>query len=142
MLSHKRILIAVASAFIVFGWVVVATATSTAFLGLVRFMWIAALLSIAVAWLFFTFAGRLFTWPRAFRSVIAGTLVVTPLLAYYFAESRDQTLTEKFLFVIGVAWAATFGGTLWNLGAATGDALREWREARHVGRRHPTHATA
>ncbi len=142
MLSHRRLLGAGAFAFVALGWVVVAMGTTNGFVDLLTFVAPAALLSIAVAWLFFTFAGRLFTWPRAFRSVLAGTAIVTPVLAYYFAASRDQTLSTKFLFMIAVGWAASLGGTLWNLGSAARDAFREWRLARHAGQRRTAGAAA
>ena len=140
MLSHPRILLAAFSALVVFTWVVVAETTSIGFFGLLRFIWPAGLLSIAVAWLFFTFAGRLFTWPRALRSVIACTAVLTPVIAYYFAASRDQTVTAEFLFVVAVLWASTLAGTLWNLATAADQALKEWLMSRHT--RHVRRARA
>ena len=142
MLSHRRLLAAGAFALIALEWVVVAAGRANGFVDLLTFVGPAALLSVAVAWLFFTFAGRLFTWPRAFRSVLAGTAILTPVVAYYFAASRDQTLGTKFLVMIAVGWAASLGGTLWNLGSAAGDAFREWRLARQAGHRRTVGATA
>lgn len=142
MLSHRSLFVVSAMAVIVFEWVVAAAGQANGFVDLLTFVGPAALLSVAVAWIFFTFAGRLFTWTRAFRSVLVGTAILTPVLAYAFATSSDQTLSTKFLFIIAVGWAASLGGTLWNLGSATGDAFKEWRLARRANRRRTQVAAA
>lgn len=114
------------------GWVLIALGMPNGFINLLAFIAPAGLLAVASTWLFFTFAGDLFTWSRATRSVIAGVLVLTPLLSYFVGTSRSQGLTTKFLFLIAVGWAASMGGTLWNLAGATGDAFEEWQANRRA----------
>jgi hypothetical protein len=142
MLGQRRFLAAVITALVAFEWVVAAEQMTGGLMAVLRFVVPAALLSLAVAWLFFTFAGRLFTWPRAFRSVLGGTGVVTPLLALYYSASKDETLITQFLFMIAVGWAASLGGIFWNLGSAVGDAFGEWRHEKQSASRRTLSATA
>jgi hypothetical protein len=133
--SERRLLTGGMAAALTVAWIFVALGTPNGFPDLLKFLGPAALLAIAVAWLFFTFAGTLFTWSRAAKSVIVGIAVLTPVLTYFFSTSKDQNLMTKFLFMIAVGWAASLGGTLWSLAGATHDAFREWRDDRRVSRR-------
>ncbi len=119
-------------------WVLIALGMPNGFVSLLAFIVPAGLITLAATWLVFTFAGDLFSWSRAARSVIGGAHVLTPFLAYSVGVSRSQDLTTKFLFLVAVAWAASMGGTLWNLAGATHDAFEEWnqnRRARRANRR-------
>jgi len=108
-------------------WILVALGMPNGFIRLLVFIVPAGFLAVVSTWLFFTFAGDLFTWSRAVRSIVAGVLVLAPLLSYFVGTSRSQDLTTKFLVLVVVAWAASMGGTLWNLAGAVADAFREWR---------------
>jgi hypothetical protein len=132
MLNEKRLLTGGMLAALAAVWALVALVTPHGFVDLVSYIGPAAVLAVAVAWLFFTFAGNLFTWPRAVVSVLLGAAVLSPVLAYFFSESKDQDLIEKFFFMVAVGWAASLGGILWNLGGAASDALKEWRTERKM----------
>lgn len=132
MFSERRLLTGGAISALAVAWTFVALWAPNGFSDLLRFLGPAMLLALAVAWLFFTFAGNLFTWSRAIRSVVAGGAVLTPVLAYLFGTSTDPDLVAKFLFMIALGWAASLGGTLWSLGGAALDAFKEWRIARHL----------
>jgi hypothetical protein len=134
MFTDRRILTGgIISAFTI-AWIFVVVAMPNGFLNVLVFIAPAALLAIAGAWLFFTFAGSLFTWSGAARSVVIVALVLAPVLAFFFETSLSQNLTTKFLFIVALAWAASMGGTLWNLAGAAGDAFREWRASRNIRR--------
>ena len=130
MFSARRLITGGILAAIVTVWVLVALTTPRGFTDLVLYVGPAGMLAVAVAWLFFTFAGELFTWPRAAVSIVLGAAILSPVLAYFFSASKDQDLIAKFFFMIAVGWAASLGGILWNLGGAAGDALKEWRGER------------
>lgn len=134
MFSERRLFTGGLLAALAVAWIFVALWTPNGFSDLLRFLGPAMLLGVAVAWLFFTFAGNLFTWPRAIRSVVAGAAFLTPVLAYFFGTSEDPDLVAKFLFMIAIGWAASLGGTLWSLGGAAADAYREWRATRRMRR--------
>jgi hypothetical protein len=134
MFSDKRLLTGGIVSGLAVEWILIALVTRNGFGDLFFYLGPGALLALAVAWLFFTFAGRLFSWSRAAVSVILGAAVVTPLLAYAFSTSKDPDLMAKFIFLIAVGWAASFGGTLWNVTGAARDALREWRLDRQAQR--------
>lgn len=146
MFNERRLLAGGLVSALAVVWIFVALGTPDGLADLVRFLGPAMLLAVAVAWLFFTFAGNLFTWSRAIRSVIVGAAVLTPVLAYFFSASKDQNLMTKFLFMVAVGWAASLGGTLWSLAGAASDAFREWRDDRRTNRRRrlyvPAWATA
>lgn len=132
MVSEKRIIKGGLIGALAVEWILVALVTPRGFLDLLWNVGPAALLAVAFVWVFFTFADSLFTWHRAAMSVVIGAAIVTPLLAYYFTTSNDQDLVAKFFFLIAVAWAASFGGTVWNLVGAVHDALKEWRAERRL----------
>jgi hypothetical protein len=132
MFSEKRLITGGILAALAAVWVLVALTTQHGFTDLVLYVGPAGVLAVAVAWLFFTFAGELFTWPRAVVSVVLGAAVLSPVLAYFFSASKDQDLIAKFFFMIAVGWAASLGGILWNLGGAASDALKEWRIERKM----------
>ena len=134
LFSERRLFTGGLLAALAVAWTFVALWTPDGFPDLLRFAGPAVLLAIAAAWVFFTFAGNLFTWPRAIRSVVALTAVLTPVLAYFFGTSNDPDLVAKFLFMIAVAWAASLGGTLWSLGGRASDAFREWKDERRLNR--------
>ena len=134
LFSERRLLTGGLLAALAVAWTFVALWTPNGFSDLLRIAGPAILLTVAAAWLFFTFAGNLFTWPRAIRAVVAGTAVLTPLLAYLFGRSNDPDLMAKFLFMIAVGWAASLGGTLWSLGGAAKDAFNEWKADRRLSR--------
>jgi hypothetical protein len=134
MFSDRRLLTGAIISALAVTWIFVALAMPGGFTGALVFLGPAALLSIAAVWLFFTFAGNLFTWSRAAKTVIGGVAVLTPVLAYFFGTSKGQDLTTKFLFLVAVAWAASLGGTLWNLAGAASDAFREWLASRRMNR--------
>jgi hypothetical protein len=127
MFSEKRLLRGGMLAALAAVWVLVALTTPNGFVDLVLYIGPAGVLAVAVGWLFFTFAGNLFTWPRAVVSVVLGAAVLSPVLAYFFSASKDQDLIAKFFFMIAVGWAASLGGILWSLGGAASDAVKEWR---------------
>lgn len=130
MFTDRRLLIGgIISAFTV-AWIFIALTMPNGFLNVLVFFAPAALLAIAGAWVVFTFAGSLFTWSRAARSVVIVALVLTPILAFFFGTPLSQDLTTKFLFILTLAWAASIGGTIWNLTGAAADAFREWRASR------------
>lgn len=135
MFSERRLLAGGIASALAVAWIFVALGTPRGLPDLLTFLGPAGLLAIAVAWLFFTFAGNLFTWSRAVKSVIVGVAVLTPVLAYFFSASKDQNLMAKFLFMIAMGWAASLGGTLWSLAGAIRDAFREWQDDRLVSRR-------
>lgn len=132
MLSVKRLFRGEILAAIGAIWVLVALTTPNGFVDLVLYIGPAALLAVATVWLFFTFAGSLFSWQRAVLSVLIATAVLSPVLAHFFSGSKDQNLIAKFFFMIAVGWAASLGGILWNLGGAASDALKEWRNERRA----------
>jgi hypothetical protein len=134
MFSDRRLLTGGLFSALAVAWILIALVTPNGFMDVLVFLVPAGLLAIAAAWLFFTFAGNLFTWSRAATSVIATAAVLAPLLAYFFGTSRSEDLTTKFLFIVAVAWAASLGGTLWNLAGAASDAFREWRAGRRMNR--------
>ena len=127
MFSDKRLLTGGIVSGLAVEWILISLVTRNGFGDLFFYLGPGALLALAVAWLVFTFAGRLFSWSRVAVSVIVGAAVVTPLLAYAFSTSKDPDLIAKFIFMVAVGWAASFGGTLWNVAGAARDALREWR---------------
>jgi hypothetical protein len=135
MFTDRRLLTGAIISALTVAWIFIALTMPNGFLNVLVFFAPAALLAIAGAWLFFTFAGSLFTWSRAARSVVIVAIVLTPILALFFGTSLSQDLTTKFLFIVALAWAASIGGTVWNLARAAGDAFREWRASRNV-RRH------
>lgn len=132
MFSEKRLLTGEIVAVLITVWVLVAVTTPNGFIDIAQYIGPAALLAMATAWVFFTFAGTLFTWPRAIMSLLIGTAALSPLLAYFFSASKDQDLIAKFFFMIAVGWAAILGGIVWNLGGAASDALKEWRNERRA----------
>lgn len=132
MFSERRLLTGGLLAALAVAWTFVALWTPNGFSDLLRFAGPAVLLALATAWLFFTFAGDLFTWSRAIRSVVAGAAALTPALAYLFGRSNDPDLMAKFMFLIAVGWAASLGGTLWSLGGAAADAFKEWKTNRRL----------
>ena len=134
MFSDRRLLTGGIVSALAAEWVLIALVTRNGFADLFLYVGPAALLATAVAWLFFTFAGSLFTWSRAAASAIVGAAIVTPVLAHVFSASKDPDLVSKFVFMIAVGWAASLGGTLWNLGGAVKDAITEWRDDRAVSR--------
>ena len=142
MFTERRLLVGGMASAVAVAWLLIALGTPNGFSDLLIFLGPAVLLAVAVAWLFFTFAGDLFTWSRAFRSLTLGAAVLTPVLAYFFSRSEDQSLLSKFQFMIAVGWAASLGGVLWSLGGATKDALREWRGARRMSRIRKLYAPA
>jgi hypothetical protein len=135
MLTDRRLLTGGIISALTVAWIFIALTMPNGFLNVLVFFAPAALLAIAGAWVFFTFAGSLFSWSRAARSVVVVALSLTPILALFFGTPLSQDLTAKFLFIVALAWAASIGGTLWNLAGAAGDAFREWRANRNV-RRH------
>jgi hypothetical protein len=134
MLTDRRLLTGGILSALTVAWIFIALTMPNGFLNVFVFFVPAALLAVAGAWLFFTFAGSLFTWSRAATSVVVVALVLTPILAFFFGTSLSQDLTTKFLFIVALAWAASMGGTLWNLAGAAGDAFREWRASRNMRR--------
>ena len=134
MFTDRRLLTGGVISALTVGWIFIALTMPNGFLNVLVFIVPAALLAIAGAWLFFTFAGSLFTWSRAARSVVIVALVLTPLLAFFFGTPLSQDLTTKFLFIVALAWAASMGGTLWNLAGAAGDAFKEWQASRNSRR--------
>jgi uncharacterized membrane protein len=140
MFSERRLLTGGAISALAVAWTFVALWVPNGFSDLLRFLGPAMLLALAVAWLFFTFAGNMFTWSRAIRSVVVGAVVLTPVLAYLFGTSNDPDLVAKFLFMIAIWWAASLGGTLWSLGGAALDAYREWRATRRMKRSRQVYA--
>ena len=134
MVSAKRIFKGGVISALVVEWILIALVTPNGIIDLIWNIPPAALLAVAVVWVFFTFADPLFSWPRALTSVLVGTAITTPLVAYYFSTSKDQDIIAKFLFMIAVGWAASFGGTVWNLVGAANDAWKEWRAERRLPR--------
>jgi hypothetical protein len=134
MVNEKRIFKGGLISALVVEWILIALVMPNGFVDLMWNIGPAALLAVAFVWVFFTFADSLFTWRRAAMSVLVGAAITTPLLAYYFTTSNDQNIVAKFFFMIAVGWAASFGGTLWNLVGAVDDALKEWRAERRVTR--------
>lgn len=134
MLTDRRLLTGGIISALAIAWIFIALTMPNGFLNVFVFFVPAALLAVAGAWLFFTFAGSLFTWSRAARGVIVVALVLTPILAFFFGTPLSQDLTTKFLFIVALAWAASLGGTLWNLAGAAGDAFREWRASHNLRR--------
>lgn len=134
MFSERRLLAGGIVSALAVAWIFVALGTPDGFPDLLKFIGPAALLAMAIAWVFFTFAGNLFTWLRAIKSVIVGVAVLTPVLAYFFSTAKDQNLMTKFLFMIAMGWAASLGGTLWSLAGAVTDAFREWKADRRLNR--------
>ena len=132
MLTDRRLFTGGIISVLTTAWIFTALTMPNGFLNVLVFIVPATLLATAGAWLFFTFAGSLFTWSRAARSVITVTVVLTPVLAFFFGTPLRQDLTTKFLFIVVLAWATSMGGTLWNLGGAAGDAFREWRASRRL----------
>jgi hypothetical protein len=132
MVDTKRIIKGGLIGALVVEWILIALVTPRGFLDLLWNVGPAALLAIAFVWVFFTFADSLFTWRRAWMSVVIGAAFTTPLLAYYFTKSNDQNVIAKFFFMIAVGWAASLGGTIWNLVGAIEDALKEWRAERRL----------
>jgi hypothetical protein len=132
--SERRLLAGGMVSALVVVWLLIALGTPLGFSSLLIFLGPSLLLAGAVAWLFFTFAGDFFSWSRAFRSVMVGAAVLTPVFTYFFGDSPDQDLISKFLFMIAVGWAASLGGVLWSLAGATRDALKEWRGERRTTR--------
>jgi hypothetical protein len=123
-------------------WIFIVVAMPNGFMDVAVFVAPAALLAVAAVWTFFTFAGNLFTWSRAAKSVVLTAAALAPILAFFFGTSSSQNLTTKFLFIVAVAWAASLGGTLWNLAGAASDAFREWRVARGMNRRRRVYVPA
>lgn len=142
MVSQKRIVKGGFIGALVAEWILIALVMPNGFLDIVWFVGPAALASAVIVWVFFTFADPLFTWRRATVSVLIGTAIVTPPLAYYFSTSNDENLIAKFFFMIAVGWAATLGGTLWNLVGAANDAFREWRSERRLTHRRKLYVPA
>jgi hypothetical protein len=142
LFSERRLLTGGLLAALALAWTFVALWTPNGFSDLLRFAGPAVLLALAAAWVFFTFAGNLFTWSRALRSVVGGAAVLTPVFAYFFATSNDPDLVAKFLFMIAVGWAASLGGTLWSLGGAASDAFKEWKADRRLNRIRRTYVPA
>jgi hypothetical protein len=134
MFTDRRLLTGGVISALVVAWVFAMLGMPDGMMDVLKFFAPAALLAIAAAWLFFTFAGSLFTWSRAAGSVIAGAVILAPIIAFFFGTSATQNLTTKFLFIVAVAWAASLGGTLWNLAGATSDAFREWSMSRKMNR--------
>ena len=134
MLTDRRLLTGGIISALTVAWLFIALTMPNGFLNVLVFFAPAVLLAVAGAWLFFTFAGSLFTWSRAARSVVVVALVLTPVLAVFFGTSLSQDLTTKFLFIVALAWAASIGGTVWNLAGAAGDAFREWRAGHDMRR--------
>ena len=134
MFTDRRILTGGIISVLTVAWIFIALTMPNGFVNVLVFIVPAALLAIAGAWVFFTFAGSLFTWSGAARSVVVAALMLTPILAYFFGTSLSQDLTTKFLFIVALAWAASMGGTLWNLAGAAGDAFSEWRGSRNTRR--------
>ena len=134
MLTDRRLLTGGIISALTVAWISIALTMPNGFLNVLVFIVPAALLAIAGAWVFFTFAGSLFTWSGAARSVVVAALVLTPILAFFFGTSLSQDLTTKFLFIVALAWAASMGGTVWSLAGAAVDAFREWRASRSMRR--------
>ena len=134
MFSDRRLLTGGIISALAVAWMFVVLGMPNGLLDVLLFLVPAGLLSIAATWLFFRFAGNLFTWSRAAKTVIASTFVLAPVLAFFFGTPTSQNLTTKFLFIVAVAWAASLGGTLWNLAGAASDAFREWRASRSMNR--------
>lgn len=134
MFTDRRLLKGGVISGLVVAWMFAVLGMPHGLIDVLKFFVPAALLALAAVWLFFTFAGSLFTWPRAAKSVFTGTVLIAPVLAYLFGTSASQDLTTKFLFIVAVAWAASLGGTLWNLAGSVGDAFREWRVSRRMSR--------
>ena len=134
MFTDRRILTGGVISALVVAWIFAVLRMPHGLTDVLLFFAPAALLATAGAWLFFTFAGNLFNWQRAAKSIVTGAILLAPVLAYFFGSSASQTLTTKFLFIVTVAWAASLGGTLWNLAGAAGDAFREWRTGRRMSR--------
>lgn len=134
MFTDRRLLTGGVISALVVAWIFAVLRMPHGFTDVLVFLAPAALLALAAVWLFFTFAGNLFNWQRAAKSVFTGAILLAPVLAYFFGTSASQNLTTKFLFIVAVAWAASLGGTLWNLAGATSDAFREWRANRRMNR--------
>ena len=134
MFSDKRLFTGGIVCALAVEWILISLVTRNGFVDLFFYLGPAALLTLAVAWLFFAFAGRRFTWSRVAVSVILGAALVAPLLAYAASATKDPGLMAKFIFMVAVGWAAIFGGTLWNVTGAARDALREWRLDREAQR--------
>jgi|SRR5688572_12385132 len=134
MFTDRRLLTGGVISALVVAWMFAVLGMPHGMMDGLKFLVPSALLAIAAVWVFFTFAGSLFTWSRAAGSVIASTVILAPLIAFFFGTSATQNLTTKFLFIVAVAWAASLGGTLWNLAGAAGDAFREWRTSRRMNR--------
>ena len=134
MSSDKRLLIGGMSVALAIVWTLAAVGSPNGFRDLLRFLGPAILVSIALVWVVFTFAGSVFTWSRALRGIVVGTAVMAPVLAWFFRASKDPNLTSKFLFIIALAWAASLGGTLWKLAGSAHDAFKEWRAVRRMNR--------
>ena len=134
MFTDRRILTGGVISALVVAWIFAVLRMPHGVTDVLVFLAPAALLALAAVWLFFTFAGNLFNWQRAGKSILTGAIVLAPVLAYFFGSSASEDLTTKFLFIVAVAWAASLGGTLWNLVGAAGDAFREWRTSRSVSR--------
>jgi hypothetical protein len=132
MFTDRRLLTGGIISALTVAWLFIAVTMPNGFLNVLVFIVPAALLAIAGVWVVFTFAGNLFTWSRAARSVVIASLVLTPILAFFFGTPLSQDVTTKFLFIVALAWAASMGGTLWNIAAAAGDAFREWRASRNI----------
>ena len=134
MFTDRRLLTGGIISALTVAWVFIALTMPNGFLNVLVFFVPAALLAIAGVWLFFTFAGTLFTWSRAATSVVIVALVLTPILAFFFGTPLTQDLTTKFLFIVTLAWAASIGGTVWNLAGAARDAFKEWRASHNMRR--------
>ena len=134
MFTDRRLLTGGIISALTVAWIFIALTMPNGFLNVLVFFVPALLLALAGAWVVFTFAGSLFTWSRAARSVIIVALVLTPVLAFFFGTPLSQDLTTKFLFIVALAWGASIGGTLWNLAGAAGDAFKEWRASRNIRR--------
>jgi hypothetical protein len=136
MFSQRRLLAGAIVSALAVEWIFIALASPNGFLDLARFTGPAALVSVATVWVFFTFAGNLFTWTRAIKSVVICAALTTPILTYFLSASNDPNLVSKFIFMVTVAWAASLGGTLWSLAGSVHDAFKEWRiERRNNSRR-------
>lgn len=142
MFNQRRLLTGGIVSALAAAWILIALGAPNGLPDLLTFVGPAALVAVAVAWLFFTFAGNLFSWQRAVKSVIVGVAVLTPVLAYFFSTSKDQNLMAKFLFMVAVGWAASLGGTLWGLAGAASDAFREWRVTRRMNGRRKVYVPA
>ena len=117
MFSDKRLFTGGIACALAVEWILISLVTRNGFVDLFFYLGPAALLTLAVAWLF-----------------ILGAALVAPLLAYAASATKDPGLMAKFIFMVAVGWAAIFGGTLWNVTGAARDALREWRLDREAQR--------